>query len=162
MNNKNSFSSRENIQSEEMLLLDLQTQQQETLVSLGIAEKASAELDNDSLNNLTRLSVALLHNKDEVGKTIEIPTIRFSSPGISSTGHSTTSYKYVPVAAIQGDQMELRNDFTLKEVTAVTDIIQGLKDAKAYGVLPHLSGDLANIHNPNTALMRLPKLADIS
>lgn len=162
MNSKNSFSSPENIQSEEMLLLDLQTQQQETLIGLGIGEKASAELDSGSLNNLTRLSVALLHNKGDGGETIEIPAIRFSSPGISGTGHSTTGYKYVPVATIEGDQMELRNDFTLQEVTAVTDIIQGLKDAKAYGVLPHLSGDLANIHNPNTALMRLPKLVDIS
>ncbi len=36
------------------------------------------------------------------------------------------------------------------------DMAAGLKQARDLGVLPHLSHDLANIHNPLTAITAAP------
>lgn len=52
--------------------------------------------------------------------------------------------------------LTIEPEFTLPEAEAMIDMAAGLKQARDLGVLPHLSHDLANIHNPLTAITAAP------
>jgi hypothetical protein len=146
----------EQIQDEELWLLNRQVEHGAVMDDLGITEKAKDIVGRDRLNNLSRPAIAL-SRKQEGGTVSEIISIRFATPGLSASGHSTVSYLYAPVLEItHNDAITIEGEYTLDEVEAVINMATGLKQAKDLGVLPHLSYDLANIHNPLTAMKSAP------
>lgn len=156
MLNKNALSSQENVESEESLLANIQTQHAEELEELGITGKAKQLVDPRNLNHLSRASVSVFYDKGEDGETIEKPTVCFTTPSINAHGHKQTHFSYAEVAEIGPDSMALLGDFTMQDVEDVQKMINGLRDAKALGVLPHLSSNLTSISNPNAAIMMAP------
>ena len=163
--NKNFSSSPENIQSEEMLLLEIQAGHQRQLEELGIADKARRVCGLDSVedynNSLIRMSVAYPSKlKDKGGTVVELPSVRFAIPHISKSGHISTSFKYAKVAEVYEGMVYPNGEFTEEDTAAVLDMLAGLKQAKDSDVLRHLSSDLANINDPNAAIMRLPKVEE--
>ncbi|HVV66948.1 MAG TPA: hypothetical protein VHB72_02660 [Candidatus Saccharimonadales bacterium] len=159
MSNKNALSSQENVESEELLLVDIQTQHVRELERLGITEKAKGLIDPRNLNHLSKASVSVSYDQGEDGEVIEKPTICFTTPSVNTSGYRQTHFSYAEVAEIGPDSMALSGDFTMQDLEAVEKMIAGLREAKELGVLPHLSSNLTSISNPGTAMMRPPESA---
>lgn len=149
----------EQIQDEELWLLDRQADQAKTMDELGITHQAIAKLsdfDSDKLSNLSRPSIHLSSKQEEDGTVTERVSVRFSTPGLSESGHNTTGYVFATVVEATGDSIAIEPEFTLPQAEAAIDIVSGLKQAKDLGVLPHLSSSLSNINNPMTYISAGP------
>jgi hypothetical protein len=150
----------EEMQDEELWLLDRQSEHTNAMDKLGITKKVKArlsEFDAGKLTDLSRPSLSLSRKREEEGSVTEVISARFATAGLSTSGHNTTGYVYVPIVEVTDDAMSIESEFTLLEAEAVIDMTAGLKEAKNLGVLPHLSYDLANIHNPLTAITLAPR-----
>lgn len=158
-NNGNSLPTPEQIEDETLWLLDRQTEHAAAMDQLGITEKAKtkfSESELSKLNAMSRPTVALSRKNGEDGAVIEQIHIRFSTPGLSKSGHNTTNFVYAPLVEVEGSALTVESEFTFAEAEAVIDMAAGLKQAKDLGVLPHLSPDLTSIDNPLTAMMAMP------
>lgn len=156
------LTSPEAIEAEKFMLLSIQDHHGLDLERIGTYDKAIVASDTGTFTDLTRASVVMLADRtadDIENDRIDIPTIRLTTPSIDRFGNHTASYKHVPVARVHGEAINLQGDFTIVEAAMVMNMLAGLRQTKALGILPHLSYDLGEINDPRTYMMRLPKVS---
>jgi hypothetical protein len=135
MSTRDELYSPENLPSEELTLLDIQTQHAQELKSLGITDKAKARVDQRNLNHLTRAYVSVSRIENEEGILIERPTIRLTTPSVNQHGHRQTHHIYATVAEVGPDSISLQGDFSLEDLQATQRMIAELENARDLGVI---------------------------
>ncbi len=146
------------IEDQRMLLLDIQgqllTDEYAGLLGKIDAMMGESEYRGSFFNDcdLLRPVVALSKLKTEFGDSIDIYNIRLVGTKNTPTGVSE-KYLDFPVAESIGSDIVLpRDGFDNEDASLVTRQIALLHTAREEGLLPNLSGNMAYIFDPSTAI----------
>lgn len=131
-----------------MRLLDIQRFNTRVFKDSGITEHLEQFVGDSPISDLSLVLPVVSHRKTDNNGIVQIYGLRVSTPFYQG-GKLRRKFDRVgdlPVAGIEGDHIELFNDFTLDAAYTVVNAVKGLREARENGFLPDLSSDYTTIY----------------
>lgn len=139
------------LESEQLLLLTLQKDQERQLKKFGTYDTAIRQVSRHVIiNDLTRASIAKPKARDHEGTLVETLVVRLTTPTQYTNNPSiiAPSEVPVPVANIKNNRILPLFSFSSFDADLMIEMLETVRFSRDQGLLPNISTDLGSIHAP--------------